>query len=325
VDAGRLLRFRRLFSQVRFKNGPQIYAQYNKEETVYTVPDAEMVHPRRGVTMPPKALLVPADAVRPGSDRREALADWLVSPGNPFFAKAAVNRIWYHLFGRGIVDPVDDLRDSNPPASAELLQALAADFVTHGFDTKHTVRVILNSRTYQLASETNPFNAEDTRYFSHANVRLLAAEPLLDGVCQLTGVTERLFHLPPGTRAAQVPDGEFAHPFLRVFGQPPRSVACECERGSESTLEQALQLVGGRLVHDKIRAQDNRIGKLLNAGADDAGIVEDLFLAALGRLPDGSERSLALEALYRHPTNRRQAAEDLLWALINHPEFLFQH
>src|SRR5206468_3111552 len=162
------------------------------------------------------------------------------------------------------------------------------------FDTRHTVRMVLNSRTYQLASETNPSNAEDTRYFSHANVRLLPAEPLLDAVCQLTGVTEPLFHLPPGTRAAQVPDGEFVHPFLRVFGQPPRSVACECERGSESTLEQALQLVGGRLVHDKIRARDNRIGKLLNAGADDAGIVDDLFLAALGRLPDGPERSLAL-------------------------------
>ena len=317
--------FAAFFSQVRFKNGPQVYAIYNKEETVYTVPEAEVVHPRRGVTMPPKALLTPESAIRPGSDRREALADWLVSPGNPFFARAAVNRIWYHLFGRGIVDPVDDLRDSNPPASAELLQALADDFVAHRFDIKHTVRLILNSRTYQLASETNPFNAEDTRYFSHTTVRLLPAEPLLDGICRLTGVTEPLFHLPPGTRATQVPDGEFAHPFLKVFGQPPRSVACECERSSESTLEQALQLVGGRLVHDKIQAKDNRIGKLFRAGADDAAIVEDLFLAALGRLPSGSERSLALAALSRRPTHRRQAAEDLVWSLINHPEFLFQH
>jgi hypothetical protein len=313
------------FNEVRFKNGPQFYAQYNKEETVYLKPGRELRQPRTGERMRPKALAAPPSEVSPGADRREALADWLVAPDNPFFAKAAVNRIWFHVFGRGIVEPVDDLRESNPPASAELLQALADEFVAHGFDTKHMLRTILNSRTYQLASTPNAWNADDARYFSHASVRLLAAEPLLDAASRAAGVDERLFQLPPGTRAAQIPDGEFGHPFLKAFGQPARAEACECERGADSTLEQALQLVGGRTIHAKIVAPENRLGKLLAAGADDAAIVEELFLATLGRPPDEAERGLAIGRLSAAPEERRAAAEDLLWSLFNHPEFLFQH
>ncbi|MBX6313612.1 MAG: DUF1549 domain-containing protein [Isosphaeraceae bacterium] len=315
------------FSQVRFKNGPQYHAQYNKEETVYLVPSAEVIQPRTGQVMSPKPLAAPASTIEPGRDRREVLADWLVSPANPFFAKAAVNRVWYHLLGRGIVEPVDDLRDSNPPASEELLQALADDLIAHGFDLKRTIRLILNSRTYALSAVPNAFNAEDERYFSHARVRLLAAEPLLDAISQATGIAEPLFHLPPGTRAAQIPDGEFHHPFLRTFGQPLRSVACECERGADSTLEQALQIVGGRTVHAKIIAPENRIGKLLASGADDPTIVDELFLATLCRPPTEAERTLALDRLGARPQPeaRRRALEDLLWSLLNHAEFLFQH
>src|SRR5262249_3862655 len=183
--------FAAFFSQVRFKNGPQYFELYNKEETVYLRAGAEVVHPRTGATMAPKPPLASAMSLAPEADRREALADWLTAPSNPFFAKAAANRIWYHLFGRGIVEPLDDLRDSNPPSSAELLSALADDFVAHQFDVKHTIRTILNSRTYQLASTPNAYNAEDARYFSHATTRLLAAEPLLDAVSQVTGVREK--------------------------------------------------------------------------------------------------------------------------------------
>jgi hypothetical protein len=317
--------FAAFFSQVRFKNGPQVFALYNKEETVYVAPSAEVVQPRTGAVMAPKALL--AEPARPeaGRDRREALADWLVAPSNPFFARAAVNRIWYHLFGRGIVEPVDDLRDSNPPASAELLDALAGDFVAHGFDVKHTIRTILNSRAYQLSSATNTTNADDERYFSHAAARLLSAEQLLDAVSQVTGVPEKLFHLPAGTRASQLPDGEFAHPFLRTFGQPPRSVACECERGTDSTLEQALEIVGGRTVHAKVTSPANRVGRLLAAGASDAAVVDELFLAVLGREPSRDERGVALARYTGRGADRRRVAEDLLWSLLNHPEFLFQH
>jgi hypothetical protein len=312
------------FSQVRFKNGPQAYAQYNKEETVYLAPTNEIKHPRTGATMAPKPLGASAPHIEEGADRRVALAEWITAPENPFFAKATVNRLWYHLFGRGIVDPVDDLRDSNPAASAELLQALADDFVAHGFDIKHTLRAILNSRTYQLSSIPNRFNAEDTRYFSHATVRLLPAEVLLDAASRVTGIDEKLFDLPAGSRAVQIPDGEFVHPFLKTFGQPARAVACECERESDTTLEQALQIISGRTIHAKLVAPGNLLGRLIGARANDETIVEEAFLAALGRRPVEAERRLAVERL-AGAADRRRAAEDLLWTLLNHPEFLFQH
>jgi len=313
------------FSQVKYKNGPQNYALYNKEETVYLVPNSQIRQPRTGVVMRPKPLGAAPSEVPEDQDRRESLVDWLVSPSNPFFAQAAVNRIWYHLIGRGIVEPVDDLRESNPPASAELLKALADDFLAHGFDVERTIELILNSRVYQLSSRTNEFNAEDARYFSHARVRMLSAEQLLDSASLATGVPEKLFNLPAGSRAAQVPDGELVHPFLKDFGQPARADACECERGSDSTLEQALQVVGGRTLHNKVIYRDNRIGALLKSGADDATLVEQLFLATLSRSPGAAERELAVSALVTQATDRRRAAEDLLWTLLNHPEFLFQH
>jgi hypothetical protein len=313
------------FSQVRYKNGPQNFAQYNKEETVYLLPGAEVRQPRTGAVMRPRPLGGEPVDVPGDEDRRASLADWLVAPSNPFFARAMVNRIWYHLMGRGIVEPVDDFRESNPPASAELLQALSDDFVAHGFDAKRTIRLILNSRVYQLSSRPNEFNEGDDRYFSHAKVRPLSAEQLLDSVCLSTGVPEKLFDLPPGSRAAQVPDGELVHPFLRAFGQPARADACQCERGTDTTLEQALQLVGGRTIHQKVIARKNRIGDLLEAGADDGTLVEQLFLATLSRYPDPQERELAVSQLAAPSADRRRVAEDLLWALLNHPEFLMQH
>jgi hypothetical protein len=260
------------------------------------------------------------------ADRRVALAEWMTSPENPFFARAAANRIWYHLLGRGIVEPVDDLRESNPPASEELLAFLARRLVESGYDAKAMIRLICNSRTYQLDSRPNPFNAADDVYFSHARVRLLPAESILDAVSRATEVDEELFGLPPGTRAAQIHDGELPHRFLRTFGQPLRSVACECERGSETTLEQGLQIINGRTVHEKIKTPGNRIGRLLAAGATDEALVEDLYLATLGRWPNAEETTICGEKLAgRSSEDRRRAAEDLLWALVNHPEFLFQH
>jgi hypothetical protein len=313
------------FSQVRFKNGPQNFAQYNKEETVFLLADSELRQPRTGAVMKPRPLGGEPVEVKMDEDRREKLADWLVSASNPFFARAAVNRIWYHLTGRGIVEPVDDFRESNPPASTELLNALADDFVAHGFDVKQTTRLILNSRVYQLGSQPNEYNGEDTRYFSHATVRILSAEQMLDSACLAAGVPEKLFNLPPGTRAAQVPDGELVHPFLKDFGQPARADACECERGSDFTLEQALQIVGGRTLHTKVIAKENRIGKLLTSNADNVTLVDQLFLATLSRYPAPAERKLASSELAAHPTTRRRSAEDLFWTLMNHPEFLFQH
>jgi hypothetical protein len=265
--------------------------------------------------------------IQEDEDRRVKLADWIVAPTNPFFAREAVNRIWYHLMGQGIFDPVDDLRQSNPPVSDELLEALADDFRTHGFDVQRTIRLIANSRVYQLSSLPNRFNAQDTRYFSHATVRMLSAEQLLDSASLVSGVPEKLFNLPAGFRAAQVPDGELVHPFLKDFGQPARADACECERGTDSTLEQALQIVGGKTLHRMVVYPDNCIGRLIKAGANDSALVEQLFLSTLSRRPNAQERELALSALAKEdtPKGRRMAAEDLFWTLLNHPEFLFQH
>ncbi len=178
---------------------------------------------------------VPAD-----QDRREVFAKWLTAPENPFFAKVAVNRIWGHLMGRGIVEPVDDFRDSNPPSNAPLLDQLAAGFIENGYSRKWAIRTIMNSRTYQLSSRKNEFNADDEIYNSHAGTRMLSAEQLLDAICQVTSVPENFKGLPVGLRAVDLPDPPTDHYFLKIFGQPQREMACACERSNESNLSQAF-------------------------------------------------------------------------------------
>jgi hypothetical protein len=318
--------FAAFFGRLRYKDGPQYFELYNKEETVYLDPERRLRRPGTRDEVSPRTLGASQPIASNSLDPREALAEWLTSRDNPYFAKATVNRLWFHLFGKGIIDPVDDMRDSNLAASPELLDELAADFIDHDFDVEHTLRTILRSRAYQLSATPNPSNRNEARYFSRAYVRLLSAERLLDAISAISEVPERLFHLPAGTTAAQIPDGEFVHPFLRSFGSPRRSEACECERESDSTLEQALQIVGGKTVHMKIQEPKNRIGRLLAAGASDEAVVDDLFLACLSRQPDDAERAAALGVLgAAGPDARRKAIEDLFWSLLNHPEFLFQH
>ncbi len=228
------------FARVRYRNGPFFIQIYDKEETVYEARQGEVVHPRTGQTMPPRFLGGSVAALGPHEDRREALARWLTRPDNPFFARNAVNRIWYHLFGQGIVEPVDDFRGTNPPCNEELLDALAADFIQHGFDRKYLIRTIVSSRTYQLSSTPTGSNAEDSRYFSHARVRLLQAEQLLDAIAAASGATVKFPAFPLGTPAAALPDGEYKIPFLEAFGRPARAMVCECERDSDTNLGQAL-------------------------------------------------------------------------------------
>ena len=293
---------------------------------IYTERTGEMTQPRSGKVMPPKVMGVPAPAIPPGKDRRQALADVLASGNNPFFARSVVNRIWYHLNGRGIVDPVDDFRDSNPSANDELLDALAKDFVAHKFDVKHIIRVIMNSRTYQLSAQANDFNKDDNKYFSHAVTKLLPAEALLDAICTATEVPEKFPGLPAGTRAVQLPDGEVNHPFLKAFGQPARELACECEREGDSNLTQALQLINGPTVNDKLRNPNNRIGRLLGRNLPDQEMLKELYLATLSRPPDDGEVKAALEHVGKAaPADKRKAWEDVLWALLNSKEFLFRH
>jgi len=294
------------------------------DEIIFVKSDGEVTQPRTGKTMKTHLLLegdvdVPAD-----QDRRQVFADWLTKPENPFFARAAVNRIWGHLMGRGIVEPVDDFRDSNPPSNAPLLDRLAEEFVKNNFSQKYVVKAIMNSRTYQASSRKNQFNADDEIYASHATTRLLSAEQLLDAICQVTSVPENFAGLPAGTRATELPDPPTNHYFLKIFGQPQREMACQCERSSESNLSQALQMINGPVVHDKLRAENGRIAALIAAGKSDEEIVTELYLAALSRKPGEGEMQAARNHIASSP-DRKLALEDVGWALLNSKEFLFQH
>ncbi|HEY2784854.1 MAG TPA: DUF1553 domain-containing protein [Fimbriiglobus sp.] len=293
-------------------------------EVVYVARTGDVSQPRSGRVMMPHFPGAGDADVPPGEDRRATLAAWLTSPGNPFFAKSVANRVWFHLMGRGIVDPVDDFRDSNPASNDDLLAALATDFESSGFDLKHLVATIMKSRTYQLSAVPNESNADDAKYFSHAVTKLLTAEQLLDAVCDVTGVPEKFAGLPAGTRAVQLPDGEVNNPFLKTFGQPAREIPCECERESDGNLGQALQLINGPTVNEKVRAPNNRLGPLLKAKTSDADILADLYFAALSRPPLPEESKAALAHIAKNK-DRRKAWEDVLWAVINTREFLFRH
>jgi hypothetical protein len=306
------------------------------EEVVFVAPTGEVTQPRTSKTMKVHLLAKGDVDVPAAEDRRAVFAGWLTAPDNPFFAKSAVNRIWGHLLGRGLVEPVDDFRDSNPPSNAELLDALAKGFVQNGYSRDWVVRTILRSRTYQLGSRKNDFNADDEIYASHARTRLLSAEQLLDAICQVTGVPESFAGLPPGTRAVELADPPTDHYFLKVFGQPQREMACQCERGTDSNLSQALQMINGPVVHDKLRSDAGRIARGLAAGRTDEEIVRELYRAALSRDPVAEELKAALghvstatSAAPDEPgpraTARRQSLEDVGWAVLNSKEFLFQH
>jgi hypothetical protein len=294
------------------------------ELVVWIARGGEVTQPRTGKQMKPWLPLV-GDAAEVGEDdRREQLVSWLMKPENPFFAKVEVNRLWSQLMGRGIVEPIDDFRDSNPPSNAPLLDALAEDFVKHGYDRKHTLRTILNSRTYQASAATTPLNKDDAKYFSHARVRLLAAEPLLDAICQVTSVAESFPNMPAGTRATQLPSPDVNNDFLKVFGQPERQTACACERSNESNLSQALQLFNGPLIHAKLQNKENRFHKMAAAGKTNEEIVRELYLAALCREPNDAEMAASVGHI-NGKEDRGKALEDVCWAILNTNEFLFQH
>jgi hypothetical protein len=316
------------FARVKTKPEPTIGAKPAAPtpgaEVVFISRDGEVTQPRTQKTMKPHFPGAGDADVKPSEDRRAALAAWLTKPENPFFAKSVVNRVWFHLMGKGIVDPVDDFRDSNPSCNDELLDALAKDFAKNKFDVKLLVKTIMKSRTYQLSAQPTETNRDDNKYFSHAVTKLLTAEQLLDALCDATAVPEKFAGLPAGTRAIQLPDGEVNHPFLKTFGQPARELACECERESDGNLAQALQLINGPTVNEKIRNPANRLGKLLGAKMTDDQILTDLYYAALSRPPFEDEKKLALAHVAKG-MDKRKAWEDVLWALINTREFLFRH
>jgi hypothetical protein len=295
------------------------------EMFVYTSFAGDVTQPRTGQVVAPWLPQVGSVESPTDTDRRLAFADWLVKPDNPYFARIEANRIWSQLFSRGIVDPIDDFRDSNPPSNAMLLDALAKDFVESGYDRKHLLRVILNSRTYQASYQTTEFNRDDSKYFSHQEPRLLGAEQLLDAINRTLALEQKFGSLPAGTLATQLPAPDLVKvDFLKVFGQPERSTVCACERADDSNLGMAIELFNGPMIHEKLRDANNRFRKSLAAGKTVEEVVREIYLAAVCRPPSDIEWKAAREHCSKNPDPVR-GVEDICWALFNTDEFLFQH
>jgi hypothetical protein len=260
-------------------------------------------------------------------DPRQKLVDWMVEPQNPFFARAVANRYWAHFFGRGIVDPLDDMRVTNPPSNPELLDALAKDVVDHKYSLKHLIRTICKSRTYQLSSTPNEFNRHDKQNYARYYPRRLSAEVLLDAVNQVTNSPASFGGLPQDKhaphRAIMLPDESFSSYFLDVFGRPQRISACECERVSDANLAQALHLLNSDEVQGKVARGGGRADLLAKDARPDAEKIDELFLWSFARKPTDDQRNQALAHLAKHAANKKIAYENILWALLNTKEFIF--
>jgi hypothetical protein len=323
------------FSTVTRKPGSRM-----GEEVIFarhSVPSG--INKKDGKPVPATGLGSEPTDVSADEDPRQALVDWMARPDNRFFAPSLANRYWKHFFGRGLVDPEDDMRETNPATNPELLDALAKDFVASRFDLKHLVRTITRSSTYQLSAIPNRYNGRDRHHFSRFYPRRLNAEVLLDAVDQVTRSRTDFASLPPGTRAVQLPDNSFNAQsyFLTVFGRPESSSACECERSADASLAQSLHLFNGADIQAKLSSNEGRAAALTNEKErSDEDRVRELYLWAYARQPDAEELKLAVEHLARTPRDkdgnplppdaaRRQAYEDVVWALINTKEFLFNH
>ncbi len=285
----------------------------------------DLKHPRTDRPVPARALgAAPAD-LSGAPDRRMALADWMTAPENPFFARTIANRLWAHYFGRGLVEPVDDLRATNPATNEPLLDALAKHLQEVRYDLKAFTRTLLTSRVYQLDSAPLPLNRADEQNFSHAMEKSLPAEVLLDAICQATGVPERFNGWPEGYRAIQIWDNRMPSYFFRIFGRPVRASVCECERSSEPSIAQALHLMNSPEIAEKIQARTGTARRLADSRLSPKDLVDELYLTALARYPTSAERA-AMLALFQGPeAGRREAVEDALWSLLNTKEFLFNH
>ena len=296
------------------------------EEIVYLKrSDNEFKHPKTGRVIEPEYLIASAEGPPIGSmnDRRQELAEWLTSEKNPFFARAIVNRLWSYFFGQGIIEPVDDIRASNPPVNEALLQALADDFVKSDYDLQHIIRTIANSRTYQTSITTNKWNDNDDRNFSHFLPRRLTAESMLDALTVATGSRPEFEEVPRDFTAQELPDPHIGKGgFLDTFGRPERESACECERRSAVSLPQAMSLINGPTLAEAIADPEGRVAELIISGTPDRKLMEELYLATLSRLPTPSELDDALTYLKKGP-GRASRAQDLLWALLNSNAFLF--
>jgi hypothetical protein len=310
--------------QAFFARMGQKQGESPNEPAIFVRETGQVRNPSTNKIMEPAGLDGPPVVTSESEDPRHKLVDWMAAPDNPYFARAIANRYWAHFMGRGLVDPVDDMRVTNPPTNPELLDALAKDFIAHKFDLKHLIRTIMTSSAYQLSSEPTPENIHDTQNYARAYPRRMIAEVLLDAVNQVAGTIEPFNGLPKGTRAIQLPDESVGSYFLDVFGRPSRETPCECERPKEANLAQALHLLNSPDLENKIKNGAGRLAGLLKSKATDATIVEELYLAAYGRLPRADEVTTVAEYV-RDAGDRKTAYEDLVWSLVNSKEFLFNH
>ncbi len=319
-----------LLARIGLKNGAE-----PGDNEVYSNPTGDVNHPRLGKPLPPRPLDGQPLELQSDADRRRPLAQWLTSADNPYFARALVNRVWQNFLGRGLVEPVDDVRATNPASNEELFAALTRDFTEHHFDVRRLISLILNSAAYQRASVTTAANEKDNKYYSHYIVKRLPAEVILDAVAQVTRVPNRFDGYPPGYRALQLPDSQVNSYFLSAFGRPARANTDAAERQQEPTITQALHVINGDTLNQMLAAKDNTIDMFLKLGLSDAKAVEHLYLSAFSRLPTAAEKARILPALdearrqtARDPLEkdpRRKPLEDLLWAMLTGKEFLFNH
>jgi len=309
------------FARVKSKSSyPEGY-----HSIVYPGSDGEVKHPKTDQVMPPRPPGGTAPEIPAGEDRREALAKWLTAPENPYFAREIVSRTWALLMGRGIVEPVDDFRVTNPATNEPLLDALAKDFVAHGYDLKYLLRTIAASAAYQRSSVTTPNNARDTHNYSHFYTRRLPAEVLLDSIGQVTGVPQTFRGHPEGTRAIRMWDSRLEVEFLEVFGRPVRQTVCECERTSEGSVTQMLHLMNSGFVQERLSAKEGVVTALEKSDLKPEEIVTRLYLSYYSRNPTEEELKAAQAAFTREKVTRRAAIEDLMWAMLNSAEFLLNH
>lgn len=327
-----------LFARVRLKTfsdsgfRPGVGVLFNNV-TVYSAPTGEFMDDRLMIPLPPKPLDAAALSDSVPGDTRVYFAKWLTSEQNPFFARNIVNRIWRNFMGRGLIEPVDDLRDTNPATNEELLAALVKDFVAHRYDVDYLIRTIMQSATYQTSSKPLKENTVDDRYGSHFLIRRLPAEVLLDAYSQVTQTPEHFEGYPLGTRGLQLPDTAVKSYFLTAFGRPERQQTRESERSSVPTITQALHIINGDTLNNKLRAPDSSIAMLLRLGFSDEQIVDYLYLASLSRHPSATERTTLLKALDSAEREkipgvdnpRRAALIDMSWALLTGEEFMFDH
>jgi hypothetical protein len=307
------------FSQIRGKGRrpPPV------ESIQYLAFDQEYRHPETKQVVRPRLIDGSEPVIRPLEDRRAVLAEWITSPANPWFARATVNRFWKQLMGRGLVEPADDFRATNPASNPQLLDRLAADFVEHGYDVRHLMRRILNSAAYQRSSAPKPGNRHDEMHYSRYFLRRLTAEQMMDALVAITGVPEKFLAYYPGVRAANLADSGVPSPFLDMYDRPKRDAA-KCERNESVSLRQAMNMISGETVNRKIRSDSSRLARMIAEGKQDGEIVEELYLAALSRKPTAKELGLCLEGIGRGAT-RARGLQNVLWALLNSNEFLYNH